>query len=173
MFALKRILVPTNLGEPSKAAVRYGVAFARQFGAQLFLVHVLDPRKLDTVIETERVLETLAPDAPANRSQEPDPVDVARRAARDDLGRLLTLEEERDSHAEYLLRAAQAGDPGGAIVACAAELDVELIVMGKHRIGFVEQLVAGSVAERVIRRAPCPVLIVHYPEHDFLRDDPA
>ena len=45
--------------------------------------------------------------------------------------------------------------------------------MGKHRIGFVEQLVAGSVAERVIRRAPCPVLIVHYPEHDFVQDDPA
>jgi nucleotide-binding universal stress UspA family protein len=173
VFVLKRILVPTNLGEPSKVAVRYGVAFARQFGAQLFLVHVLDPRKLDTVIETERVLETLAPEALANPSHDPDPADVARRAARDDLGRLLTPDEERDTRAEYLLRAAQAGDPGGAIAACAAELDVELIVMGKHRIGFVDQLVAGSVAERVIRRAPCPVLIVHYPEHDFVQDEPA
>jgi nucleotide-binding universal stress UspA family protein len=173
MFALKRILVPTNLGEPSKAAVRYGVAFARQFDAQLFLVHVLDPRRLDTLIETERVLETLAPDGPATDSQEPDPAEVVRRAARDDIGRLLTREEERDTHAEYLLRATQAGDPCEAIVACAAELDVELIVMGKHRIGFVGQLVAGSVAERVIRRAPCPVLIVHYPEHDFVQDEPA
>jgi nucleotide-binding universal stress UspA family protein len=173
MFALKRILVPTNLGEPSKAAIRYGVAFARQFEARLFLVHVLDPKRLDTVIETERVLETLGPDEPIAAEREPDPVEVARKAARDEIGRLLTSQEERDTHAEYLLRAARAGSPGEAIVACAEELDVELIVMGKHRIGFVEQLVAGSVAERVIRRAPCPVLIVHYPEHDFVQDDPA
>lgn len=173
MFALKRILVPTNLGEPSKAAIRYGVAFARQFEARLFLVHVLDPKRLDTVIETERVLETLGPDEPTAAEREPDPVEVARKAARDDLGRLLTPQDERDTHTEYLLRAARAGGPGEAIVACAEELDVELIVMGKHRIGFVEQLVAGSVAERVIRRAPCPVLIVHYPEHDFVQDEPA
>jgi nucleotide-binding universal stress UspA family protein len=171
MFTLKRILVPTNGGEPSKAAVKYGVAFARQFHAKLYLVHVLDAKQLDTAIETERVLETLAPDSPAPGAGEPDLAAVARNAAREDLGKRLTAQEERDTEAEYLLRSARAGGPGDAIVACAEELDVELVVMGKHRIGFVEHLVAGSVAEKVIRRAPCPVLIVHYPEHDFVRDD--
>jgi nucleotide-binding universal stress UspA family protein len=43
--------------------------------------------------------------------------------------------------------------------------------MGKHRLGFVEHLLAGSVTEKVIRHAPCPVLIVHYPEHDFVLRD--
>jgi hypothetical protein len=43
-------------------------------------------------------------------------------------------------------------------VACATELAVELIVMGKHRLGLVEHLLASSVTEKVVRHAPCPVL---------------
>jgi nucleotide-binding universal stress UspA family protein len=165
VFALKRILVPTNLGEPSKTAIKYGVAFARQFNAQLFLVHVLGVKELDAALETERVIEALMVDGvPAS---EPDPEQVAHNAAREDLAKLLSPEEERDTRAEYLLRGARSG-AGDAIIACAQELDVELVVMGKHRQGFVDHLVAGSVAEKVIRRAPCPVLIVHHPEHDFV-----
>ena len=169
MFALTRILVPTNLGEPSKTAIKYGVAFARQFNAKLFLVHTLDVKKLDAALETERVLETLMPEAPASAA-EPDPEQIAHNAAREDLAKLLSPEEQRDARAEYLLRGAPSG-AGDAIVACAQELAVELVVMGKHRQGFVDHLVAGSVAEKVIRRAPCPVLIVHHPEHDFVPDD--
>jgi nucleotide-binding universal stress UspA family protein len=169
MFALTRILVPTNLGEPSQTAIKYGVAFARQFNAKLFLVHTLDVKELDAALETERVLETLMPEAPASAT-EPDPEQIAHNAAREDLAKLLSPEEERDARAEYLLRGAPSG-AGDAIVACAQELAVELVVMGKHRQGFVDHLVAGSVAEKVIRRAPCPVLIVHHPEHDFVRDE--
>lgn len=169
MFALKRILVPTNLGDPSKAAIRYGVAFARQFGAKLYLLHVLPPKDFDAVIEAERVVEALLPDV--QPAPEPDPEDVVRNAARDDLGRLLTADEERETQAEYLLRPSAAGGAGEAIVACARELDVELVVMGKHRLGFVEHLMAGSVTEKVMRHAPCPVLIVQHPEHEFVVPD--
>jgi nucleotide-binding universal stress UspA family protein len=169
MFALTRILVPTNLGEPSKAAIKYGVAFARQFNAKLFLVHMLDVKKLDAALETERVLETLLPEAAASAA-EPNPEQIAHNAAREDLAKLLSHEEERETRAEYLLRGAPSG-AGDAIVTCAQELAVELVVMGKHRQGFVDHLVAGSVAEKVIRRAPCPVLIVHHPEHDFVQDE--
>jgi nucleotide-binding universal stress UspA family protein len=170
LFALTRILVPTNLGEPSKAAIRYGVAFARQFDAKLYLAHVLAARDFDAAIETERVIETLLPEVPAESGLNPD--EVARNAAREDLSRLLEPQEERDTQAEYMLRAAGPSGPGDAIVACAEELGVELIVMGKHRLGFVEHLFAGSVTEKVIRHAPCPVLIVQHPEHEFVvRDD--
>jgi nucleotide-binding universal stress UspA family protein len=171
MFALKRILVPTNLGEPSKAAIRYGVAFARQFGARLILVHVLAPKEFDAAIETERVMEALLPEE--QPAPEPDPVAVVRNAAREQLGRLLTAQEERDTQAEYLLRPVGAGGSGDEIVACARELDVELVVMGKHRLGFVEHLMAGSVTEKVMRHAPCPVLIVQHPEHEFVVPDVA
>jgi nucleotide-binding universal stress UspA family protein len=174
VFALTRILVPTNHGEPSKAAVQYGVAFARQFHAKLYLVHVLPAKALDAAIETERVMEQLLPESEGRPPPELDPNEIARNAAREDMGRLVDSDAERDTEAEYLLRPEGVGGPGDGIVACAEELGVELIVMGKHRLGFVEHLLAGSVTEKVVRHAPCPVLIVQHPEHDFvLPDEPA
>lgn len=171
MFALNRILVPTNLGDPSRTAIHYGVAFARQFGAKLFLLHVLDARQLDAALETERVLEVLSHDG-ERTAAEPTALEVARNAARHDLGQLLTRDDERDTRAEYLLRGYGMAGPAEAIVACARELDVELVVMGKHRIGFVEHLFSGSVAEKVLRHAPSPVLIVQHPETEFVVDEP-
>ena len=171
MFALTRILVPTNLGDPSRAALQYGVAFARRFDAKLYLLHVLDAKELDAALETERVLEVLSADAEGRAANEPSSLEVARNAARHDLARLLAFEDERDTHAEYLLRASGMGGPADAIVACARELRAELIVMGKHHLGFVEQVLAGSVAEKVVRQAPCPVLIVH-PEQELAAAEP-
>ena len=175
MFALTKILVPTNHGEPSRAAVKYGVAFARQFGARLFLVRVLSSDEFEAAIETERVIETLLPDEPAASGDqaEPSPAEVARNAAHEDMWRLLEPDEERDTQAVCLLRSAGRHTPGDEIVACANELGVELIIMGKHRLGFVEHLLAGSVTEKVMRQAPCPVLIVQHPEHDFVLPDDA
>jgi nucleotide-binding universal stress UspA family protein len=172
LFALTRILVPTNLGAPSQTAIKYGVALARQFGAQLFVVHVLRAKDFDAAIETERVLEVLSADGP-NRSSgthdaEPAPDAVARNAARQDLCRLLDPEDERETRAEYLLRPSGGTGAGDAIIACAAELAVELIVMGKHRVGFVAHLFAGSVTENVLRHAPCPVLVVQHPERQLV-----
>jgi nucleotide-binding universal stress UspA family protein len=172
VFALNRILVPTNLGKPSQAAIIYGVEFARQFGAKLFLMHVLEPKQLEAVLETERVLEVLAPDDGGAGAREPSPLEVERNAAREDLARLLDVEDERATRAEYLLRPSGPAGPSDAIIACARELEVELIVMGKHHLGFVEQLLGGSVAEKVVRHAPCPVLIVQNLEHDFVVADP-
>lgn len=172
MFALTRILVPTNLGEPSRAAIRYGVAFARQFRAKLFLLHVLDAKGLDAALETERVLEVLSAGADGGPANEPSSLEIARNAARHDLAQLLKLEDERDTQAEYLLRASGMAGPAEAIVACARELDVELIVMGKHHLGFVEHVLAGSVAEKVVRHAPCPVLTVQHPEQEFVVAEP-
>ncbi len=172
MFALTRILVPTNLGEPSRAAVQYGVAFARQFGAKLFLLHVLDAKELDAALETERVLEVLSPEAAERTSGEPSALEVERNAARHDLSRLLTQQDEQDTRAEYLLRASGVAGAADAIVACARELEVELVVIGKHQLGFVEHMLAGSVAEKVVRHAPCPVLVVQHPEHDFVVAEP-
>jgi nucleotide-binding universal stress UspA family protein len=85
---------------------------------------------------------------------------------------MLKLEDERDTQAEYLLRASGVAGPADAICACARELTVELIVMGKHHLGFVEQVLAGSVAEKVVRHAPCPVLIVQHPEQEFVIAEP-
>jgi nucleotide-binding universal stress UspA family protein len=172
VFALTRILVPTNLGEPSRAAVQHGVAFARQFGAKLFLLHVLDAKKLDAALETERVLEVLSADAAGPAASEPSALEVARNAARHDLARLLAPEDEGAVHVEYLLRASGIGGAADAIVGCARELQVELVIMGKHHLGFVEHMLAGSVAEKVVRHAPCAVLIVQHPAQALVGAEP-
>lgn len=54
------------------------------------------------------------------------------------------------------------------IVRYAKEGDIDLIVMGTHGRGFVAHAVMGSVAEKVVRAAPCPVLTVHNAEHEFV-----
>ncbi len=54
------------------------------------------------------------------------------------------------------------------IVRYAKEKDIDLIVMGTHGLGFVAHLLMGSVAEKVVRKAPCPVLTVRHPEHEFV-----
>ncbi|MEQ1758007.1 MAG: universal stress protein [Vicinamibacterales bacterium] len=160
MIAFTRVLVPTNLGEPSKAAIKYGVALATQFGAQLFLLHVLRSEDFDDAVEAERVLEQLVPE---ERRGEPTPDEVVRTVARADLRRLLTPEEEQATRAEYLLRPAGVDGPHAAITQCARESGIELIVMGKHGLGRVERMLGGSVTEKVLRLAPCPVLVVRHP----------
>ena len=54
----------------------------------------------------------------------------------------------------------------------AATAGVDLIVIGTHGRKGVSRLLLGSVAERVVRAAPCPVLTVHHPEHEFVHPEP-
>lgn len=161
MIAFRRILVPTNLGAPSKEAIRYGVALAQQSGARLFLLHVLNSDDYDAVVEAERVLEKLVPES--SDGTEPSPDDVVRTVARADLESLLTPEEERATHAEFLLRPSGPEGPHTVIAECAREAGIDLLVMGKHGLGRLEHMLGGSVTEKVVRHAPCPVLVVRQP----------
>ena len=77
MLAPTRILVPTNLGEPSRAAIQHGVAFARRCGAKLFLLHVLDGKGFDAALETERVLEVLSVEGTGSAAADPTAPPVA------------------------------------------------------------------------------------------------
>ena len=174
MFALNRILVPTNLGEPSRAALSYGVSFAKKFGAQLYVVHVLSEQEYENAIETERVIEELLPEAtPAGAPTDGSPSSLAQNAARERLAELLSAEELQETRAELIIRANSSGHAGDEIIECIREFDVELVVIGTHRHGFVEEMLARSVTRKVVRNAPCPVLIVRYPEREFVRpDDP-
>jgi nucleotide-binding universal stress UspA family protein len=61
--------------------------------------------------------------------------------------------------------------PAFAIVDYAGEHGIDLIVMGTHGRGALAHLLMGSVAEKVVRLAPCPVLTVRHPEHEFVRPD--
>jgi nucleotide-binding universal stress UspA family protein len=64
-----------------------------------------------------------------------------------------------------------ASSPAFTIVDYAREHDIDLIVMGTHGRGAISHFLLGSVAERVVRLAPCPVLTIKHPEHDFVEPD--
>ena len=151
MVKLKNILVATDFSEPSTVALDYGRDLARTYGATLHVLHIVP----DVVLAYNPEIGFAAP------LLEEDLATVAHRdldsLITDDDRRTLTVVAEVRSHA----------NPAAGIVAYAAGEPIDLIIVGTHGRGAVKQLLVGSVAERVVRTAPCPVLAVREP-NDFL-----
>jgi universal stress protein A len=157
MITLQRILVPTDFGEAAEAALTYGRALARQFGATLTVLHVAD-----NVLTGSAGIEGYVGAYPGfQRGIE--------EAARSQLDVLLDDGDKRELHATTELRTSNA--PAFVIASFARDNGIDLIVMGTHGRGAMAHLLMGSVAERVVRIAPCPVLTVKHPEHEFVRPD--
>jgi universal stress protein A len=141
-----RILVPTDFGPPSDAALATAKALAAQFGASIHLIHILhDPYAAATYASD--VYGYL----PSGLKES------WRRDAQAHLDALLTPAEQTQFHVTRLV---MFGSPATAIVEYARQNGVNLIVMGTHGRGGVAHLLLGSVAERVVRTADCPVLTV-------------
>lgn len=141
MIAVKRILVPVDFGETSAAALSYGTDLARMFNARLHLLHVLDV----CGAVREYPVSSMLPTDPSDR-----------------LAELLTASDQRELGPVCESRV---GAPADEILGYVSEHCIDLIVMGTHgRDGFARALL-GSVAETVVRKAPCPVLTVHSTEH--------
>jgi nucleotide-binding universal stress UspA family protein len=151
MIALKTILVPTDFSECSEAAVRYGRALADAFGASLHLLHVVqDPYKQAWAAEGFAAPVT-------------DMVSQWETQARK------RLEETASACAPLrTIVATRIGTPFYDIAQYASEMNVDLIVIGTHGRGPLGHMLLGSVAERIVRRAPCPVLTVRHPQHEFV-----
>jgi nucleotide-binding universal stress UspA family protein len=153
MIALKTVLVPTDFSECSEAAVRYGRALAQAFGASLHLLHVVqDPYRQAWAAEGFAAPVT-------------DLVDQWEKQAR---ARLEEIAAQCTPVATTF--DARIGSPFSDIAAYASEKNVDLIVIGTHGRGPLGHMLLGSVAERVVRRAPCPVLTVRHPQHEFVLD---
>jgi nucleotide-binding universal stress UspA family protein len=148
MIILKRVLVATDFGAPSDAALTYGRELARTFGASLHLLHVAE----------NQFLRPLATDPGTLAAAHLRWLDDRLTAAdRNELGGRAVVEVS-DSPAQAIVDYARAGA-------------IDLIVMGTAGRSAVSQILVGSVAERVVRTAPCPVLTVRQPEHEFVIPD--
>ena len=138
-----RILVPTDFSAPSNAALALAKQMATTSGASLHLIHVLeDP------FTAAYATEVYAP-----------PSAGIKEAWLEGAKALLDAQLTPDERASF--RSTQRvvfGTPARDIVDQAAANDIDLIVMGTHGRGGVQHLLMGSVAERVVRTAPCPVL---------------
>jgi nucleotide-binding universal stress UspA family protein len=156
MIALKNILVATDFGEPADAALAYGRELARTYGATLHVLHVVDDVYLrlggDAYVS---VLPELQRDAEI--------------AARNRLDALLVDCDPQPMPIKKVIVTSAA--PATALVEYAEGAGVDLIVMGTHGRKAFAHLLLGSVAERVVRTAPCPGLTVHHSEHEFVRPD--
>lgn len=151
---LKTILVATDFSEPSNVAVTYGRALAEAFHASLHVLHVLDDVTLRGVVG-----EGYIGPAPTFPQRE----QAIERDARDELDSLFS-DADRDK-----LKAHVTVATGGAIAEIlryAQEHKIDLVVMGTRGRGGLSHLLLGSVAEEVVRKSPCPVLVVHDRQHD-------
>jgi len=149
---LRRILCPTDFSEFSDIAFRYALSIAQHYGGKLFVEHVVE------------------------LWQHPEAAFVPAHHYVEFRSHLLHKGEEElqrfvKHHANNGIRpepVVEQGIAADAILALAEAQEVDLIVMGTHgRRGF-DRLMVGSVTERVLRKASCPVLAVHKPSHDFL-----
>ena len=158
MIALKKILVATDFSQPSDAALGYGRELARSFGATLTVLHVVDNIMVHAYGVDSGVLLT---DPDMQRQFEVD----ARRQVE------AGISDQDRVQLEASGVVLMSSIPAAAIVGYAHESGTDLIVMGTHGRGRVAHMLMGSVSERVVQTAPCPVLTVRHPEREFVRPD--
>jgi nucleotide-binding universal stress UspA family protein len=145
MITLGRILVPTDFSEPARAALLYAAALAEKFGGELVLLHVVQ----DLTVFLPRDVTGMPSALP--------PADEMNAAVRDGLTRFVQTSGLGQGVPRQEVRE---GAPHAQITAFAREAGVDLIVMGTHGRGGLSHMLLGSVTEKVVRTAPCPVLTV-------------
>jgi universal stress protein A len=144
MFKLQKILVPVDFSDCSKKALQYAIPFAKQFGAELDLLHVVEPYPAVPELgplQTETLQDT--------------------RGELQDLCRMI-------GKAVRSRTSVRTGAPHLEIVQAAAELGADLIILSTHGHKGLTRMFLGSTAEKVVRHAPCPVLIVRQTEREFV-----
>jgi nucleotide-binding universal stress UspA family protein len=146
-----RIVIAHDFSDTAEYALTYGLGVAEKFGARVTIVHVTDVgaygypdafvASLDWAAEAERVAADALEGIAAKSGRPNVVVDTALRR----------------------------GSPWSGITSLASELDADLIVMGTHGRRGISHALLGSVAEKVVRVARCPVLTVHLPQAAQLR----
>jgi nucleotide-binding universal stress UspA family protein len=155
MVVIKNILVATDFSEPSGVALAYGRDLARNYNARLHVLHVVEDVLLRYSPEVGFVGGDLQRDLDALATRE--------------LNAFVTDDDRRTLNAVAVID--HGVNPADTIVKYAKEHSIDLIVTGTHGRGAVKHFFMGSVAERVVRTAPCPALTVHAHERDFIVPD--
>jgi nucleotide-binding universal stress UspA family protein len=144
MLAIRTILHPTDFSERSQAAFQVACALARDHGARLNVLHV-------------REIPVIAYGEFGQLPMELEPPE----AIRAKLDKLISLRcADADVTIEHIVKT---GDPAIEILSTAEETHSDMIVIGTHGRTGLARLLMGSVAERVVRKAQCPVLTIKTP----------
>jgi len=143
------ILVPVDFSDHSEAAVTYAAQLAERLGASLNLLHVVE--------------DPVATGAWGSDLQVPDLPRIREHIARASEERLKTFADTVGTGGAPFVTTVLVGRAHDAILDCAREIDADLIVMGTRGRSGLAHMLMGSVAERVVRHAACPVLTLHAP----------
>lgn len=153
MIKLAKILVPIDFSKYGEEALLYGCALADKFGAHVHLLHVVDD------------YYPYIAEAPVYAGNREDYLAGLRSGAEQELDK---LPKSDWCAADRVTRSVIVGTPFVEIVRYAKAEDVDLIVVGSHGRSGLAHVLMGSVAERVVRKAPCPVLTVRPGQHEFV-----
>ena len=149
MMRLERILVPTDFSETAQHALDYARDLAQMFGAEVHLLHVVpDPVAQGWAGEATGLVIP----------------DLLKTWEADSEKRLSEIRLE----GVPVERVTAVGHDFMEILQYAGGNGIDLIVMGTHGRGAVKHMLLGSVAEKVVRKAPCPVLTVRHPGYEFV-----
>ena len=141
MLSIRKILLPTDFSEHSQPAFEFACALARDYAAELLILHVLPP----AFIAGPNGMAVTAPSDEADRARE-------------------QLEAIQPANGNIVVgRRLVEGAPVEEILKVADSAKADLIVMGTHGLSGLRRVLMGSVAEGVMRRAPCPVVTVKPP----------
>ncbi len=153
---LKRILVPSDLSPASARALAYAVAFARQFGAELVILHVYDQIVSSpphaTPGETYQLMESIHASLKWELEEFSKPI--------------LSAEGGEPVPHRFVV---SDGAPVDGIVVAARSEQADLLIISTHGRTGLKHILMGSVAEKVVRFSPCPVLVVREHEQDFIK----
>ena len=150
-FEIKKVLVPIDFSDYSKSSLKYAVNFAKNFNASLVLVYVVEP----VIYPPDFSMGQIAIPAAG--------IEMDKRA-KEELNKLAKKEIPSDLNVKKIIKT---GKPFVEIVETAAEEDVDLIIIATHGHTGVEHILFGSTAEKVVRKAPCPVLTLREPAKGF------
>jgi nucleotide-binding universal stress UspA family protein len=154
VIRLQKVLVPTDFSDSARKALVYGVSFAKEYGSEVVLLHVVETLAVGYASD-------LFPVPMAEVFQEISGY------ARKELGELAAEARAKGVGVRELV---VQGKPSAEILRVAKEQDVDMIVLGTHGKGVLDQALFGSTTERVVRKAPCPVLTVRPVEHEFVEE---
>lgn len=152
---IKKVLVPIDFSDYSKAALKYAVNFAQMSNAEMILIYVVEP-----VI--------YPPDFSMGQIAIPSVNSEWDTKAKEELDKLAANEIPSGTKVNCIIKT---GKPFLEIIETAAELDTDIIIIATHGHTGVEHILFGSTAEKVVRKAPCPVLTLREPIKGFMFKD--
>ncbi len=152
---IKKVLVPIDFSDFSKNSLRYAVNFAKKFNAEIYLIYVVEP----VIYPPDFSMGQIAiPSASAEWDER----------AKEELENLVKTEIPEGINVKTILKN---GKPFLEIIDTASEENVDLIIIATHGHTGVEHILFGSTAEKVVRKAPCPVLTLREPIKGFMFRD--